>query len=99
MTARPTGPIRPNPELNRRLIAERLGWPDGANERCHELALAHPDWRVFWVSGRTPQAPKPGYQAILNCHGWRGELFAPTADELDRQLAAADALLPPWPRR
>jgi hypothetical protein len=33
---------------NRRVLAERLRWPDGTLETCEELEQEHPAWHVFW---------------------------------------------------
>jgi hypothetical protein len=33
---------------NRRVMAERIGWPDGALEACDKLEAAYPDWIVGW---------------------------------------------------
>ena len=48
--------LPPGPELagrNRQLIAERIGWPEGAVELCEEIEQAHPDWSVFWLPENT----------------------------------------------
>ncbi len=33
---------------NRRIIAERVGWPVGALEMCEHLDAAYPGWMVWW---------------------------------------------------
>ena len=41
----------PGPELaarNRRIIAERTGWPEGALEECERLEAEHPGYSVSW---------------------------------------------------
>lgn len=48
--------LPPGPELawrNRRLMAARGRWPDGALEVCEEIETAHPDWSVGWRSENT----------------------------------------------
>lgn len=96
-------PLPPvDPELNRQLIAERLGWPDGALAECTALEGDYPRWLVFWTKGGLPWTPDAGYRAILNWHRHRGELYAPTAAELRDVLEAADAEVPgpdDWPTR
>lgn len=45
----------PGPEQrarNRVLIAERLGWPDGALEITGELTDKYPGWVFFWCRDR-----------------------------------------------
>lgn len=90
-------PIEPDPELNRRLVAKRLGWPDGAVEACREIEKEFPRWMVFWTRGGLPIVPEPGYRAKLNQHGWNAELFAPDAETLLGKLAVYDAEIPPPP--
>jgi hypothetical protein len=52
---------------NRRALAERLRWPDGALEECERLARDHPRWWVVWDRGcTTPGWERPaGYRACL----------------------------------
>jgi len=45
---------------NRRVLAERLGWPDGTLEACEELEAEHPAWHVFWGDG----AAEPAWTAV-----------------------------------
>jgi hypothetical protein len=33
---------------NRRVIAERLGWPDGVLETCEQTEPQHPGWSLSW---------------------------------------------------
>lgn len=47
----PSTDIPPGPELlrhNRRVMAERIGWPDGAVEACDKLQDAYPGWNPGW---------------------------------------------------
>jgi len=80
-------PLPPvDPERNRELMAERMGWPTEALEVCRRLEKAFPRWMVFWASGGLPVAPEPGYRAILKQHRRTTKLYAPTADWLEAAL-------------
>jgi len=79
---------------SRRLIAKRLGWPDGALEACVELEADFPDWVVFWTRGGLPSDRDPGYRAVLNLHGFVCSLRAETVEGLRDQVATVDADLP-----
>ena len=35
-------------DRNRRVIAERTGWPEGAAEECERLEREHPGYSVSW---------------------------------------------------
>lgn len=51
-----SGLAPPGPELaaaNRRLTAERAGWPRGALEMCEHLDAVHPGWTVWWRPANT----------------------------------------------
>lgn len=59
-----TGPKRPAGRqlawANRKVLAERLGWPAGMLEACEQLDREHPDWTAFWRSEVTwAQHPHP----------------------------------------
>ncbi|AGL19478.1 hypothetical protein [Actinoplanes sp. N902-109] len=54
----------PDPERNRELVAQRLGWPDGALNNCRALEAEFPDWSVFWTNGGLPKDQQPGYRAM-----------------------------------
>lgn len=43
---------------NRRLVAERTGWPEGALPACAELEQRHPGWHVWWM----PENVWPGWE-------------------------------------
>lgn len=43
---------------NRRIIASRIGWPDGAVEACDKLQDAYPDW----IPGWQPASTIPGFE-------------------------------------
>lgn len=86
-------------DLNRRLIAERLGWPDGALEAVIALGQAHPEWKIWWTRGGLPVGSPAGYRASLQRHRQECELHAATPDELRPKLEAAEAKLGPDPLR
>jgi hypothetical protein len=68
----------PGPELaakNRRLLAERLGWPDGALEACEQLDQAHIGWYTNWSPGGSPSRPDTCNYA----QRWRQERGEPLA--------------------
>lgn len=84
-----------DPELNRQLIAERLGWPTGALEACLALEAAYPRWIVHWTSGGTPACPDAGYRALVQTRrDGRYVAFSVTAEGLRDALAVADPQLP-----
>lgn len=54
------------PELavrNRRLTAERTGWPDGALEACEKLEAETPGWSISWYAGGGMTWVEAGYYA------------------------------------
>jgi len=75
-----------DPEKNRALIAERLGWPDGALEACRKLEAEFPAWMVFWTKGGLPRDPNPGYRAVTWNARRRGYAYGKTAEELGAAL-------------
>lgn len=52
-----------DPGANRRLIAERLGWPTGAVEACEWIEAAAPGWHAAWSHGDGQEWDRPGYYA------------------------------------
>lgn len=77
-------PLHPHgPELgqrNRRILAERLGWPDGAVEACESVDDEHPGWHTTWAAGNDQRA-RTGYYATRR--GDRGSwVYGATTDEL-----------------
>jgi hypothetical protein len=88
-------------ERNRELIAERLGWPEGAVEVCREVEARWPDWRVHYDNGRVPGGPGPGYVASLEqsqvWRGYRPKVSAAHPEELETLIRDADAQRPPRP--
>jgi hypothetical protein len=86
-----------DPERNRELIAERMGWPAEALEVCRRLEKDFPRWMVFWTSGGLPVTPEPGYRAILEQRRHTTKLYAPTAVAIEAKLAMTDPTIPPRP--
>lgn len=84
---------------NLRLIAERLGWPDGARDACNALEEMYESWIIFWTSGGLPRDPRRGFRAVLVMQGHRCHLYGETIDQLRWLVAVADAKLPreEWP--
>lgn len=92
--------IEPDPELNRRLVAERLGWPEGAAEACRELERDFPEWMVFWSRGSYPEPSDRGYRAVLQRHNHHVQLLASDPATLRELVTVAQAALPPrWDER
>jgi hypothetical protein len=82
---------------NRQLIAERLGWPDGALDACTALEADYPDWAVFWTDRRPADEPgyrEPGYRAVLLMHGWVCKMQTASIGELRARVAEVDERLP-----
>lgn len=76
---------------NRRLIAERTGWPEGALEACADMEDRHPGWHVSWMAENvTPGWERPaGFWATHPGGSHPGgdiEASAATADELEPLL-------------
>jgi hypothetical protein len=56
----------PGPALaakNRRLLAGRKDWPQGAVEACEAIEAQHPDWFPMWSAGGEASRPDTGYYA------------------------------------
>jgi hypothetical protein len=72
---------------NRRVVAERLDWPDGHLETCERLDDEHPGWYTNW---------HPGDQCFTAMHVVRLLSYrharARTAEELAAKLVEADKL-------
>lgn len=88
---------------NRRLIAERCGWPDGAADACGRLDAqwprepywdgTRPRWYTFWSPGPVGAEPRPGFYAVReSARAWEPPAFGATPAEL---VAAVEA----WPVR
>jgi hypothetical protein len=85
-------------ERNRELIAERLGWPDGALNECRDLEARYPDYFCWWTSRGYPD-PVPGYGAALrggqtphSVHGATPEKLAAAIEADIKSRASAHEL-------
>lgn len=87
-----------DPATNRRLLADRLGWPKGTVEKCNAVEADFPDWIVWWTAGGLPRDTDPGFRATLMRHNETRELYAPTIEELREKVRAAQQEAPhgPW---
>jgi len=72
---------------NRRLLAERLAWPDGALAVAERLEEMYPRYAVSWDTGM-PSEPQPGYYAYHRADSRGDPLFGATPDDL---IATLDA--------
>lgn len=91
MTDEPLASVGPElARMNRMIIAERTGWPDGAVEACEKLEDAAPGWSINWSAGGNMTWDKPGYYAELI--GWHYTdttpryLYGATVDELAAEI-------------
>lgn len=95
-----TGPKRPDLTVawkNRRILAKRLDWPDGALEACERIEREHRDWAIAWLSeNRTKGFERPaGYWAKREgMHAF--EVYATDADELVRMIGDAPPAEHEW---
>ncbi|WP_189081175.1 hypothetical protein [Mangrovihabitans endophyticus] len=63
--AEPLGqPGRDLARRNRRVLAERLGWPSGILTVCEEIDDAYPAWSVTWHRGGGHDWAREGYYAM-----------------------------------
>lgn len=92
---------------NRRIIAERLGWPEGALEICERLDRLHPPWRASWedtMPGTSRWAHPARYAAtrsdvcVLGGDAMRQDeirrhpcVYGETVDQLRAAITAMDA--------
>lgn len=78
---------------NRRTIAERLHWPEGALEACEQIEQDHPEWYPNWSAGGWPIYQEPGFYALR----WnnRERMERPVYGADPEQLAAALKDQPP----
>jgi hypothetical protein len=90
MTGEPLHPVGPELAVkNRRILAERLGWPAGTVEVCEHIEDETPGWSVTWSPGGDMTRPEPGFYAVPR-YGSRDNppfLHADTGDELRELLA------------
>ena len=92
-----TPPLPPvDPERNRELLAERLGWPDGAVDACRQVEAGHPGWHVWWSQnpwrrdGGVPAGPAYG-ATHADWHRGEPSLYATAPDGLASLIAAHPA--------
>lgn len=72
---------------NRRLLAERLGWPAGALEACEDVERRFPGWAVFWCRpSACPGFERPAGFWAVHDGVRRLEVFTPDAGELAEAL-------------
>jgi hypothetical protein len=84
-----------DPELNRRVIAERLDWPAGAADACEAIERDYPRWSAFWVAGDLPPwSARRGYRAVAQRHWVDVHAFGETPEKLRAEIAEADPKLP-----
>lgn len=94
---RPYFDLPPGIELgwrNRRIIAARVGWPDGALEACEAIERARPDWDPTWRFANVFkgfEAPA-GFYATRHAIRLRGERPVYGADPA-ALLAAIEAVV------
>lgn len=50
--------------MNKRILAERTGWPDGALEECEKLDAEFPEWSASWADGGGLTWREDGYYAL-----------------------------------
>jgi hypothetical protein len=81
----------PGPELarkNRRLIASRLGWPDGAVEACEAIDADNPRWHTSYRHADERRKQPAGFYAL---HGdstaYEPVPYGATPDELRKAIA------------
>lgn len=89
-------PRTPMAERNREVLAERLGWPEGALAACIELEAAVPGFHVAWFPQWKTAAKQfdreAGFYAWVTgqeplCNGrQRQEWYGATAEELKAKL-------------
>lgn len=83
---------------NRRILAERLRWPDGVLEDCERIEDGRPDWAVTFHSSYVSAEAEPDCvtnQFRAERYGRPGTVvFCPTAAALDRELARRDTTGP-----
>lgn len=85
------------PRHNRRVIAERIGWPDGAVEACDWIEQAYPEWIPGWQHEskiRGFERPEGYYATRQGGHSGEPDLYGATAEDL---AAAIEAWIPRYP--
>lgn len=74
---------------NRRLISDRLHWPDGALAECERVEREHPDWSPWWEPASDRTGLPARYTARRHCHPGRPGVSGETGDELAAAIEAA----------
>lgn len=91
------GPGRDLARWNRRVIAERTGWPEGAVEICEQIEEAHPDWDVVWHPENMIQgfeAPAGYYATVWNPPRDSGIAYGADAETLSGAIEALSSDCP-----
>lgn len=84
------GLLPPGPELvvaNRRVMAARLDWPDGAVEACEQIDADHPGWSADYRHAYR-EWPAGFYAAHDNHSHLEPNLYGATPDELRAAIRA-----------
>ena len=92
----PQAALRPGRELarnNRRIIAARIEWPEGALETCERLEGVYPDWDADYRHENTAirgWEVRAGFYATQwnPPHGHKTTVYGPDADALGRAIEA-----------
>jgi hypothetical protein len=91
-------PLRPcGPELawdNRRVVAERSGWPAGYLEECERIERLYRGWWTYWIdANEVPGFVRPaGFTATRrNCSRCEVHLFEPNPAALEAAIKLAGA--------
>lgn len=73
---------------NRRVIADRIGWPEGALEACEAIERVNPDWSPWWQAANTI----PGWEAPAGFYARPNDsspyAYGETADSLAKVIEA-----------
>lgn len=96
-------PLRPpGPELaasNRRLLAQRGRWPEGAVQACEAIEADFPDWGVSYSHGGGATWVDPGYYARRIRHRHMEDYeYGSTVEEI-RAAIEVSQLLTEWRSR
>lgn len=79
---------------NRKVLAERLRWPDGALQACAELEGRHPGWHVSWMMAnphRGFERPAGFLATGESADGMHSaEVFGATVEELEPLMDIPD---------
>lgn len=76
-------------DRNREIVAERLGWPDGALDACRKTEAGAPGWYCWWTPAPWPDPGfRPAYGAALINRRPLGDpsLYARTPGELAERI-------------